>query len=286
MSITPVPEIRPRRTRGTAAWRRLVAQTRLHPAELVLPLFVREGVSEPVPISSMPGVVQHSLDSLKARRRRGRRRRHRRRDALRRARAQDAIGSGATDPDGILNVATRVAVGRGRRRPRRADRPVPRRVHRPRALRRPRRAPAASTTTRRSTRYRAMALAQADAGLGAARPQRDDGRPGRARCATRWTRPATATPRSSATRRSTPRRSTARSATPCESLARGRPPHVPARPGEPPRGRCARRALDIAEGADIVMVKPAMPLPRRARRRRRERPRPRLGVPGVAASTR
>ena len=61
----PVPGIRPRRTRGTAAWRRLVAQTRLHPAELVLPMFVREGVSAPVPISSMPGVHQHTLDSLK-----------------------------------------------------------------------------------------------------------------------------------------------------------------------------------------------------------------------------
>ena len=64
-SSGPVPDIRPRRTRGTTAWRRLVAQTRLHPADLVLPMFVREGVSAPVPISSMPGVVQHTLDSLK-----------------------------------------------------------------------------------------------------------------------------------------------------------------------------------------------------------------------------
>ncbi|GAA3214888.1 porphobilinogen synthase [Microbacterium terregens] len=106
----PVPEIRPRRVRGSAAWRRLVAQTRLNPAELVLPMFVREGVNEPVPISSMPGVVQHTLDSLKP--------------ALEDAAAagiggvmlfgvpahKDAIGSGADDPDGILNVATRVAV--------------------------------------------------------------------------------------------------------------------------------------------------------------------------------
>ncbi len=111
MSAThgPVPGIRPRRTRGTAAWRRLVAQTRLHPAELVLPMFVREGVSAPVPISSMPGVHQHTLDSLKR--------------ALREAadagiggvmlfgvpEHKDATGSGADDPDGILNVATRVA---------------------------------------------------------------------------------------------------------------------------------------------------------------------------------
>jgi len=87
-----------------------VAETRLHPAQLILPVFVREGAREPVPIASMPGVVQHTLDSLKA--------------EVARAAAvgiggvmlfgvpehKDAIGSGATDPDGILNTATRVAV--------------------------------------------------------------------------------------------------------------------------------------------------------------------------------
>ena len=105
-----VPVIRPRRLRATPAWRRLVAETRVHPAELILPIFVREGVTEPQPIASMPGVVQHSLDSLKA--------------EVARAAAvgiggvmlfgvpqhRDATGTGATDPDGILNVATRVAV--------------------------------------------------------------------------------------------------------------------------------------------------------------------------------
>jgi porphobilinogen synthase len=104
------PGGRPRRLRATPALRRLVAQTRLHPAQLILPIFVREGATEPAPIASMPGVVQHSLDSLRA--------------ELARAAAagiggvmlfgvpehKDAIGSGATDPDGILNVATRVAV--------------------------------------------------------------------------------------------------------------------------------------------------------------------------------
>ncbi len=89
--------------------RRLVSETRLHPADLVLPIFVREGVSEPVPIGSMPGVVQHSLASLP--------------QAVSDAadagvggvmlfgvpEVRDARGSGATDPEGILNVATRVA---------------------------------------------------------------------------------------------------------------------------------------------------------------------------------
>jgi porphobilinogen synthase len=102
--------IRPRRLRATPALRRLVAETRLHPAELVLPMFVREGLGEPVPISSMPGVVNHSLDSL-------------RRAVVEAAEAgvggvmlfgipehKDAIGSGATADDGILNVATRAVV--------------------------------------------------------------------------------------------------------------------------------------------------------------------------------
>ncbi len=101
---------RPRRLRTTPAMRRLIAENRLHPADLVLPVFVREGAREPVPISSMPGVVQHTLDSL--------------RRAVADAAAagvggimlfgvperKDAVGSGATDPEGILNVATRVAV--------------------------------------------------------------------------------------------------------------------------------------------------------------------------------
>ena len=99
------PQSRPRRLRRTPAIRRLVAQTRLHPADLVLPVFVREGIEEPVPISAMPGVVQHTLDSLVE-------------EARRCVQAglggimvfgvpttKDARGSGADDPDGILNVA-------------------------------------------------------------------------------------------------------------------------------------------------------------------------------------
>ena len=68
------PQARPRRLRRTPAIRRLVRETRLHPADLVLPVFVKEGLTEPVPITSMPGVLQHSSESLQAgRRRRGRR---------------------------------------------------------------------------------------------------------------------------------------------------------------------------------------------------------------------
>lgn len=59
------PVRRPRRLRRTAAMRELVAENRLTPAELVLPMFVRDGIGAPVPIPSMPGVVQHTRDSLR-----------------------------------------------------------------------------------------------------------------------------------------------------------------------------------------------------------------------------
>lgn len=86
--------------------RRLMAETRIHPAQLVLPMFVAEGLSEPRPIGSMPGQVQHTLDSAA--------------QEVERAieagvggimlfgvpQEKDAVGSGATDPDGILNRAT------------------------------------------------------------------------------------------------------------------------------------------------------------------------------------
>ncbi len=102
------PSRRPRRLRQSDAVRRQVREVRVHPNDLILPLFVREGVSEPIAISSMPGVQQHSLESL--------------RRAVEEAatlgvggvmlfgvpETRDAVGSGATDPNGILNVAARV----------------------------------------------------------------------------------------------------------------------------------------------------------------------------------
>ena len=108
--MTGFPAVRPRRLRRTAPLRRLVAQTRVAPGELVLPLFVREGATEPVPVASMPGVAQHTLDSV------------------RKAAAEavqegvgglmlfaipahrDAVGSAGTDPDGIAQRAIRAVV--------------------------------------------------------------------------------------------------------------------------------------------------------------------------------
>ena len=105
--MAELPVERPRRLRTTPAMRRMVAETRLHPADLILPAFVREGISGPAPINAMPGVVQHT------------------RDTLRKAAAEavaagvggimlfglplvkDAVGSQGTDPDGILQKAIR-----------------------------------------------------------------------------------------------------------------------------------------------------------------------------------
>jgi porphobilinogen synthase len=101
----PFPTHRPRRLRSTPALRRLVAETDLRPRHLVLPMFVKEGAVEPVPIGSMPGVVQHTRDSL-------------RKAAVEAVEAgvgglmlfgvpqqRDARGSGGIDPEGVLNVA-------------------------------------------------------------------------------------------------------------------------------------------------------------------------------------
>ncbi|WP_314650135.1 porphobilinogen synthase [uncultured Microbacterium sp.] len=100
------PQTRLRRLRQSPAVRNLARETTLLPHQLVLPLFVREGLTEPVDIGSMPGVQQHSMDSL-------------RRTAVEAAEAgvggvmlfgvpavRDAQGSGADAPDGILNLAT------------------------------------------------------------------------------------------------------------------------------------------------------------------------------------
>src|ERR1700677_5409762 len=63
--MTGFPQVRPRRLRRTPALRRLVAETTLRPSDFVLPVFTKEGLAEPQPIGSMPGVVQHTRDSLR-----------------------------------------------------------------------------------------------------------------------------------------------------------------------------------------------------------------------------
>ena len=62
--MTTFPEYRPRRLRRTTGLRRLFAETSLSPANLIAPLFVKEAIPDPAPISSMPGHYQHMLESL------------------------------------------------------------------------------------------------------------------------------------------------------------------------------------------------------------------------------
>ena len=173
-----------------------------------------------VPIASMPGVVQHSLDSLAAAVARPRRPASAASCSSACPSTRDASARGATDPDGILNVATARRRRRGRRRARRADRPVPRRVHRPRPLRRARR-----RRPRRQRRHpRALRANGARPGRGRARScsgSRHDGRPGRRRARRARRRRARRHRRSSPTPRSTPRRSTARSARPSSRTLEG-----------------------------------------------------------------
>jgi len=101
------PLHRPRRLRTTSALRRLVAETRLGVDDLVAPLFVREGITEPQPIGSLPGVVQHTRESL-------------RKEVASLAALgvpgvilfgvparKDAVGSEAWNPDGIVQLALR-----------------------------------------------------------------------------------------------------------------------------------------------------------------------------------
>jgi porphobilinogen synthase len=101
------PEQRSRRLRRTPAMRRLVAEARVSVDDLVAPLFVKEGIDAPEPVPSMPGVVQHTQESLR-----------------KEVRAladlgvpavilfgvparKDATGSGADDPDGVVQVGLR-----------------------------------------------------------------------------------------------------------------------------------------------------------------------------------
>lgn len=97
--------IRPRRLRRTAALRDLLSETHVRVDDLIAPLFVREGIDQPEPIVSLPGVVQHTRESLRT-------------EVAELAAlgvksvilfgvpaVKDAVGSGAYDPDGIVQLA-------------------------------------------------------------------------------------------------------------------------------------------------------------------------------------
>jgi len=107
----PYPAVRMRRLRSNRLLRAMVAETSLSPSDLIAPLFVREGIKEPQEILSLPGVVQHSLGSLRA-------------EAKRLVSlgvpavvlfgvplAKDSQGLGASDPAGIVQVALETLAG-------------------------------------------------------------------------------------------------------------------------------------------------------------------------------
>jgi porphobilinogen synthase len=102
---TPTPSARPRRLRRSAAMRALVAEHHLRVDDVIAPLFVREGIASPQPIDSLPGVVQHTRDSIR-----------REVNALAELgvrgvilfgvpATKDPIGSGAFDPNGVVQLA-------------------------------------------------------------------------------------------------------------------------------------------------------------------------------------
>ncbi len=173
------PRHRPRRLRSTPAMRRLVAQTSLEPRHLVLPMFVADGIDEPRPISSMPGVVQHTRDSL----------RRAAADAVAagvgglmlfgvpRDEDKDPTGAVGVDPDGILNVALRdLAKDLGDATVLMADTCLDEFTdHGHCGV-----LDAAGRVDNDATnlRYVELAVAQAESGAHVRRPQRHDGRPG------------------------------------------------------------------------------------------------------------
>ena len=234
-SVRAAPRSDPRRGAG---WSRRPGCT---PPSWCCPMFVREGATRAACRSrSMPGVVQHTLDSLK-------------RALADAAEAgvggvmlfgvpehKDAIGSGADRPRRHPQRRHPRRRRRGGRRARRADRPVPRRVHRSRPLRRARR--------RRARRQRRDARALPRRWRSRRR------RPGRSCSGSRGMMDGQVAAVRDALdahghhRRRDPRlrrevRLRVLRAVPRGRavLARGRPPHLPARPGEPPRGRARGR---------------------------------------------
>ena len=253
---------RPRRCAGSSS------RPRLHPADLILPMFVKEGIAEPAPIPSMPGVVQHTRDSL--------------RKAAHEAveagvgglilfgvpAAKDGRGSGADDPAG-----DRPAGAAASWRPRSATRTVLMadlcldeytdhgHCGVLTAVRRRGQRRHADPLRRRSRWRRPRAGAQVVA------PERDDGRPGRRDPVRRSTGPASPTSRSWPTRRSTRPASTARSGTrpsARRSSATGRRTSRTRRDRRP--RRCARWRWTWPRARTSVMVKPALAVPGRASR--------------------
>src|SRR6185295_9051200 len=255
-SVLMFPEQRPRRLRRTGALRRLVAEARLTVDDLVAPLFVKEGIDAPEPIVSMPGVVQHTQESL-------RKEVHALADLGIPAvilfgipAKKDARGSGADDPDGVVQVALRSLRDEvGDALVLMADDCLDEYTdHGPCGL-----LTAAGDVVNDATleRYASIAIAQASAGADVVAPSgMMDGQVGAIRAALDETSHDETAILAYAAKYASALYGPFRDAAECT-------PRFGDRRGyqmDPANGReaIAEVALDVAEGADIVMVKPAL----------------------------
>ena len=254
-----------RRLRRTPALRRLVAEARLAVDDLVAPLFVKEGIDAPEPVASMPGVVQHTQESL-------RKEVHALADLGVPAvilfgvpATKDARGSGADDPDGVVQVALRNLRDEvGDSLVLMADDCLDEYTdHGHCGL-----LTAAGDVDNDATleRYASIAIAQADAGADVVAPSgMMDGQVAAIRGALDESGNADTAILAYAAKYASALYGPFRDAAECA-------PQFGDRRGyqmDPPNAREAldETALDVAEGADMVMVKPALRLPRRHRAR-------------------
>jgi porphobilinogen synthase len=251
------PAQRPRRLRRTPAVRRLVAETRLSVDDLVAPLFVKEGIDEPQPIASMPGVVQHTQESL----------RKEVRDLAELGipavilfgipAAKDERGSAADDPDGVVQVALRNLRDEvGDRLVLMADNCLDEYTdHGHCGIL----SPDGATVDNDATleRYAAIALAQAEAGADVVAPSgMMDGQVGAIRAALDGAGHSGVAILAYAAKYASALYGPFRDAAECAPRFGDRRSYQM----DPANGREAlvEVALDVAEGADIIMVKPAL----------------------------
>ena len=250
------PVARPRRLRRTPALRALVAETSLRPRELVLPVFVKEGIAEPQPIGSMPGVVQHTRDSL----------RKAATDAVDAGvggiilfgipAIKDGRGSAADDPAGIVQLAIKdLAAEVGEQTVLMADLCLDEYTdHGHCGLLTP-----AGEVDNDATldRYASIAVAQAAAGAHAVAPSgMMDGQVGAIRAALDGAGHADVAICAYSIKYASGFYGPFRDAAECAPQFGDRASYQQAPSGD--REALREVALDVAEGADIVMVKPAL----------------------------
>ncbi|HEV7685640.1 MAG TPA: porphobilinogen synthase [Acidimicrobiia bacterium] len=260
MSGVGFPEQRPRRLRRTAAVRRLVAETRLSVDDLVAPLFVKEGIEDPQPIPSMPGVMQHTQESLR-----------------KEVRAladlgipgvilfgvparKDAVGSGADDADGVVQVALRNLRDEvGDRLVLMADNCLDEYTDHGHCGILTDSGPGVATVDNDATleRYASIAVAQAEAGADIVAPSgMMDGQVGAIRAALDGSGHSGVAILAYAAKYASALYGPFRDAAECAPKFGDRRAYQM----DPGNGREALTevALDVAEGADIIMVKPAL----------------------------